>query len=288
MGMFFLFCILISGSTNVQTQSIKEDFTNVKGQIDQLTELLTTKMEYMEVENKGMKSDIKSLAQENKVIIEMLKGNFANLMDAMKENLTTEVQDAEMEKAKSDENSLCSLYNGTKYKDDEYEYEYDDGSGSGGGSGDSPLPTPLPKMNIQEYEEYSQCSLYKGTEYQYFKVEVPHGKAVSVNTVIETCREASMYPVCKGPPSCLWASTQGHCIVTPLTGGCSYSMLMKKLSEILCQTDRATQCPALNKVFQYHNGYSTQGSIDRVKVMNGAYKTSTSDAPLFAFCAKKI
>jgi len=337
----------------------------VKGQLEKLTELLTTKMEYIEEEINNLKEDIRSLAEENKVIIELIRGGFDKLLETKKENYTTMIKQSKTKKGlvvnettkeqQNEHNEQTNEKQETEVSStpqfvinpmtlivnegevfrlpcvvDRLEgfviiwkknsvvitvheqiidnqkvrlEKVDNGNTlifgpvSSEDEGDYTCvisafqPTEL-HHSVQIRGELlgapqslmTSISLYNGTQYQYFKVQVPHGKTVTNEVVVETCRDAYMYPVCHGPAGCHLSSSE--CSVTPLSDGC-YTRPMGAISMKLCQTDDAIKCPALDNVYQYENKIGAVGSIEGVWIV-GEDVTSTRYLPLFAFCGKKI
>ena len=92
-----------------------------------------------------------------------------------------------------------------------------------------------------------------------------------------------MYAVCPGPAGCRWNSAD-RCKVASIETGCGLPMW--GLSKLICAGNYPRDCPIIDAMFNYMNGWikGECGAVDGTWCAFGKSYVSTSGTPLYAYC----
>ena len=153
--------------------------------------------------------------------------------------------------------------------------------------------TRIDKTTLYEILISAQIHLFTSGNFNYYKVKVADGTQMVEGSVLKTCQEAGLIPVCPGSSTCRQSTPE--CFITPLvTNGCTYSEgFLSSVSEHLCELP-PYQCPPINNMFVYSYGWNPyQGVPQEVGVVgpnypaHGRQYTSEDEGQhYYAFCVR--
>jgi len=121
---------------------------------------------------------------------------------------------------------------------------------------------------------------------KFYGVPIPDGTRILEGVVADTCDAAGMRAVCGGDSSCKYSSAR--CQVVDLEAAYS-CQIMLGLSKKLCGGKRPKECPQMDGLFNYMNGYSRGecGVADGSWCANGEDYASGNGKTYYAYCVQQ-